>query len=171
MAVYRAKKREGQPRNNGANGLAPVSDDSMERLAKIMNDSPTVLKLKGTEWEIRGLKPAVQWMIAEEACKIVKGEKQAMGDVIREFANNLPSVAKVITLALLNDKKRIEDKDWFQKVYDELMWGDYEIRDWAVLLAEILKMIDIDFFFESTNVVQMIRKMTLDRKMTRKEQG
>lgn len=171
MAVYRAKKREGQPRNKGANGLALVSDDSMERLAKIMNDSPTVLKLKGTEWEIRGLKPAVQWMIAEEACKIVKGEKQAMGDVIREFANNLPSVAKVITLALLNDKWRIEDKGWFQKVYDELMWGDYEIRDWAVLLAEILKMIDMDFFFESTNVVQMIRKMTLDRKMTRKEQG
>lgn len=30
-----------------------------------------------------------------------------MGDVIKEFAVNLPAVAHVITLALLNDKDRI----------------------------------------------------------------
>lgn len=169
MAVYRAKKENTQPQDNSENGLVPVSDGSMECLAKILNDSPSVLKLKGTEWEIHGLKPAVQWLIAEEACKIVRGEKMSMGDVIKEFANNLPSVARVITLALLNDRHRIEDKATYQKVYDELMWGDYELRDWAILLAEILKMIDVDFFFESTSVIQMVRKMTLERKMARTE--
>ncbi len=44
-----------------------ASDESMERLVRIMTDSPTLAKLAGTEWEIRALKPAVQWEIAKIA--------------------------------------------------------------------------------------------------------
>ena len=102
-------------------------------------------------------------MIAEEACKIVKGENLSMGDVIKEFAVNLPSVAKVITLALLNDKDRI-NSDEYQQVYDQLLWGDYDIKDWATLLVEILNLLDVDFFFASTNVIQTVRNQALTRK-------
>lgn len=142
---------------------SPLSDEAMARLVQIMNDSPTVVKLQGTEWEIRALKPGTQWMIAEEACKMVKKEKLSMGDVIKEFAHNLPSVARVITLALLNDKERIKSEE-YQKVYDQLLWGDYEIKDWAALLVEILNLLDVDFFFASTNVIQTVRSQTLMRK-------
>lgn len=146
----------------------PVSDEAMEKLARLMNDSPTIMKLKGTEWEIRCLKPGAQWMIAEEACKIVRGESSAMGDVVKEFANNLPSVARVLAIALLNDKDRIEND--LQKVYDALMWGDFDMRDWTMLLYEVLRMIDVDFFFASTDVIVTVREMTLKRKMTTREQ-
>ena len=81
-----------------------------------------------------------------------------MGDVIKEFAVNLPAVAHVITLALLNDKDRIfsdyekkELSDDYHKVFDLLMWRDYDIKDWALLLGEILNLISTDFFFESIN--------------------
>lgn len=147
----------------------PIPDEAMARLAKIMNDSPTLLKLKGTEWEIRGLKPGTQWLIAEEACKIVNNEKMAMGDVLREFSKNAASVARVITLALLNDKKRIYS-DEYNRVYDLLMWGDIEMQDWATILFEVLNLIDVAFFFASTNAIQTIRKTTLDRKKTIQEQ-
>lgn len=147
----------------------PVSDDSMERLARIMNDSPTIIKLYGTEWEIRALRPGTQWLIAEEACKIVKQENVTMGDVIRLFAVNMPSVTRVITLALLNNKKDIYGER-YQQVYDTLMWGEYNIKDWAVLLSEILNLIDVDFFLASTNVVKILRQNTLDRKTTMEEQ-
>lgn len=142
---------------------SPLSDEAMQRLAQIMNDSPTIVKLQGTEWKITALKPGTQWLIAEEACKIVKEEKMAMGDVVKEFAKNLPSVAKVITLALLNDKKRINSEE-YQIVFDQLMWGEYKAKDWVTLLVEILNLLEVDFFFASTNVIQTVRNQALGRK-------
>lgn len=169
MTVYRAKKRaskakkQAQEITNEVVPISPLSDAAMERLAQIMNDSPTIVKLQGTEWQIKALKPGAQWMIAEEACKIIKKENLAMGDVIKEFASNIPSVARVITIALLNDKERI-NSDEYQQVYDQLLWGDYDIKDWATLLIEILNLLDVDFFFASTNVIATVRKQALTRK-------
>lgn len=168
MAIYRVKKGEVQKQatekeNEIITPQSPISDEAMARLAQIMNDSPTIVKLGGTEWKIRALKPGTQWMIAEEACNIIKKEKLSMGDVIKEFSNNIPSVAKIITLALLNDKNKIHGKE-YQQVYDQLLWGDYDIKDWATLLVEILNLIDVDFFFASTNVIQTIRSQALTRK-------
>ena len=172
MAIHRvkkdpskekAKKQAEEEEKKKIKPDSPLSDMAMERLAQIMNDSPTIVKLKGTEWEIKALKPGTQWMIAEEACKMVKKENLSMGDVIKEFSLNLPSVARVITLALLNDKDRIKSSE-YQDVYDQLLWGDYEIKDWATLLIEILNLLDVDFFFASTNVIQTVRNQALTRK-------
>lgn len=166
MAVHRAKKKAVAEEKEETKVLpnSPLSDAAMERLAQIMNDTPSIVKLKGTEYKITALKPGTQWLIAEEACKIVKGENLSMGDVIKEFATNLPAVARVLTLAMLNDKDRIYS-DEYQKIYDILLWGDFEMRDWAGLLVEILKLIDVDFFFASTNVIQTVRNQTLMRKI------
>ncbi len=174
MAVYRAKKskqtvKKKKKENSVVTPKTPVSDNSMARLARLMNDSPTIMKLHDTEWEIHALKPGTQWLIAEEACKIVDRENMAMGDVLIQFAVNLPSVCRTLTLALLNDKQRIHSEE-YKKVYELLMWGEYDMKDWAVLLAEILNLVDVDFFFASTNVVKTLRRNTLDRKMTMEEQ-
>lgn len=170
MAVHRAKRTnaEAKPAKQPVTGSSPLSDDAMERLAKLMNDTPTIVKLNGTEWQIHALKPGTQWLVAEEACKMVKGENLSMGDVIKEFASNLPSVARVITLALLNDKERIYGAE-YEQVYDQLMWGDYDIKDWAGLLVEILNLLDVDFFFASTNVIATVRQQTLMRKSQARE--
>lgn len=176
MAVYRATKKKDKEQETTS--VKRVSDESMERLARIMNDSPSIVTLHGTEWRIKGLKPGVQWLIAEQACHIVKGEKLSMGDVIKEFAVNLPAVVHVITLALLNDKERIfsdydkrELSEEYRQVYDLLMWGEYDMKDWALLLGEILNLISTDFFFESTNVIQTVREMTLTRKTKKAERS
>lgn len=170
MAVHRITKKPSKTKQahpeesiSPVTPASPLSDDAMEKLAQIMNDSPTVVRLRGTEWEIHALKPGTQWMIAEEACKMVKKEHLSMGDVIKEFSLNLPSVARVITLALLNDKQRIQSNE-YQNVYDQLLWGDYDIKDWATLLVEILNLLDVDFFFASTNVIQTVRSQALMRK-------
>lgn len=171
MAVHRAQKRKSTKDTQKQKNItpdSPLTDEAMARLAQILNDSPTIVKLKGTEWRIHALKPGTQWLIAEEACKIIKGENLAMGDVIKEFATNMPSVARVITLALLNDKERIYGEE-YQKIYDLVLWGDYELRDWAGLLVEILNLIDVDFFFASTNAIATVRQQTLTRKMQAQE--
>lgn len=146
-----------------------VSEESMRRLSQIMNDSPTLYKLGNTEWRITALKPATQWLIAEEACKVITNEKATMGDVLKGLAINMPSVCRIITLALLNDKRKIYNPNIYHKVYDALFWGD-GMKEWAGLLLEILNLSDVDFFFAITKAVAIFQRKTLARKVTMEEQ-
>ena len=50
------------------------------------------------------------------------------------------------------------------------MWGDIKMRNWAQLLMEVLNLVDVSFFFLSTDVIQTIRKTSLERKVTMEEQ-
>ena len=149
--------------------------DAMERLAKVMNDTPTIVKMSNTEFAITALKPGTQWLIAEESCKIMKAEQGNFKDVIKQFAVNIPSVVHVITLAILNDKNRIfEDyksrkySEEYQSVYDTIMW-ETSPDSWLSLLVEIMNMLSMDYFFQSTNAVAMIREAALGRKMKMEE--
>jgi hypothetical protein len=72
-----------------------------------------------------------------------------------------------MTLALLNDKERIENE--YDKVYDTLMW-ESKPSEWASLLFEVLNLIDISFFLQITQVTEMFRQTTLQRKKTMDEQ-
>ena len=152
-----------------------ISADAMERLAKVMNDTPTIVKMSNTEFAITALKPGTQWLIAEESCKIMKAEQGNFKDVIKQFAVNIPSVVHVITLAILNDKNRIfEDyksrkySEEYQSVYDTIMW-ETSPDNWLSLLVEIMNMLSMDYFFQSTNAVAMIREAALGRKMKMEE--
>lgn len=152
-----------------------ISVDAMERLAKVMNDTPTIVKMSNTEFAITALKPGTQWLIAEESCKIMKAEQGNFKDVIKQFAVNIPSVVHVITLAILNDKNLIfEDyksrkySEEYQSVYDTIMW-ETSPDNWLSLLVEIMNMLSMDYFFQSTNAVAMIREAALGRKMKMEE--
>ena len=144
----------------------PIPLEAMERLIQLMNDSPTIAKLANTEWKITALKPAVQWMISEEACKIEKVEKATFSDVLKGLSQQIPMVCRIITLALLNNKEKIENE--YDKVYDTLFW-ECNIKDWAQLLFEVLSLIDVDRFFFIIESTQMFRQLTLDRKMMMEE--
>ena len=150
--------------------------DAMSRLAQVMNDSPTVVKMANTEWPIKALRPATQWLIAEESLKIQKSEEGNFTDVIKQFAQNIPSVVKVLTLAILNDKKRIYGdntdgsfSEEYRAVYDTIMW-ETDSQSWIGLLVEVMNMLSLDYFFASTNAIAMIREMALGKKMTMEEQ-
>lgn len=157
--------------------IEPMSAmDAMSRLAQVMNDSPTVVKMANTEWPIKALRPATQWLIAEESLKIQKSEEGNFSDVIKQFAQNIPSVVKVLTLAILNDKKRIYGdntdgsfSEEYQAVYDTIMW-ETDSQSWIGLLVEVMNMLSLDYFFASTNAIAMIREMALGKKMTMEEQ-
>lgn len=153
-----------------------VSLDSMERLAKVMNDSPTLVKLAGTEFAITALKPGTQWLIAEESCKIQKAEKGNMIDIIKQYSISLPSVVRVITLAILNDRDRIFSdykrkiySEEFEAVYETIMWSESQ-EYWIGLLVEIMDLLSLDFFFQTTQSIATIRQMALGVKKMKGEQ-
>ena len=152
-----------------------VSLESMERLAQVMNDSPTLVKLGETEFAITALKPGTQWLIAEESCKILKAEKSNMTDVIKQFSVNIPTVVTILTLAILNDrdrifsdyKKRVKSKE-FDAMYQTIMW-ETDNQYWISLLVEVLNLLSLDYFFQTTNAIAMIREMALGRKESQEE--
>ena len=74
----------------------------------------------------------------------------------------------MITYALLNDKRRIEEE--FDTVYDTLMW-EGKPSEWAGVLFEILNLMDVNFFFAITQTIEVFRQTTLQRKMTMREQS
>ena len=95
------------------------------------------------------------------ACEIKKVESATYGDILQDLAKNIPTVVRIITLALLNDKRRIEEE--FDIVYDTLMW-ESNVNEFATLLFEILELQDVSFFFQAREVIEMFRQMTLAKK-------
>lgn len=148
--------------------------EAQERLAEILNDTPHLVNLEGTEYAVTRLKNGTQYLICEEACKVVKNENAVFGDVMKSFAVNMPSVVHVLTLAVLNDKSRIfkdGDKakgysDEYKAVYDTFMW---EVGNDALanLLFEVFSMLDVNFFLTSSSIVKTMREMMT--KTTKKE--
>lgn len=155
-----------------------VDLDSQARLAEILNDSPRLVNLAGTEWEVRTLRQKVQWMIAEEVVKINKIEQGAgYGDIVKQFATNMPSVVKVITLALLNDKHKIFTdgheangfSELYKATYDTISW-EGKVEEYGTLLLEVLQLLDISFFMESHRILELFRASTMARKTRMNEQ-
>lgn len=161
------KKAENTNIKSSKSSFKPASDESMMKLARVMTDSPSLVKLAGAGWEVRALKPAVQWEIAKIACDIHQVENASYGDVITGLAKSLPDVVRIITLALLNDKERIENE--YDAVYDMLMW-ESKPSEWANLLLEILNLHDIGFFLQITQVTEIFRQTTLQKRKMMNEQ-
>lgn len=148
----------------------PVSDEAMERLVQVMTDSPTLVKLQKAQWEIKALKPGIMWLIAKEAAQINKVEKATFSDILQGLSLNMPSVCRILTLALLNDKNHIKSGDSeYDKVYDALFWECEDMKDWATILFEVLNLLSVDFFFQISELTQIFRQMSLERKMTMEE--
>lgn len=170
-AVNSIKKEE--PKKD----LSVVSLEAQERLAEILNDSPRLVSLNGTEWEIKALRMGTQYLIAQEVIKINKVENANFGDVVKQFAVSMPSVLKVLTLALLNDKNKIfksgDESEGFSELYEAtyntLAW-ECEVSEFGNILLETLQLLDTSFFMESCRIVEMFKVATTARRTTTKEQ-
>ena len=143
-----------------------ISIESQQALLRVMNDTPTIVKLNETkDWKITALKPAVKWAIAEEAAKIKQSESDT-ANVLINMATNMPCICRCLTLALLNDKERIEKE--YDRVYELLLY-ETDDRHWGNLFLEVLKLLETDAFFLNISFVEMFLKMTSERKMTKAE--
>lgn len=178
MAVIKAvNKNKAKDEEKKKEDLSVVSLEAQERLAEILSDSPRLVSLNGTEWEIRALRMGTQYLIAQEVIKINKTENATFGDVVNHFAVNIPSVLKVLTLALLNDKKKIfkngNENEGFSELYEAtyntLAW-ECNVSGFGNILLETLQLLDTSFFLESCRIVEMFRVATTARRTTTKEQ-
>lgn len=144
--------------------------EAQKKLAEILNDTPHFVNLEGTDYAVTRLKNGTQYLICEEAVDIAMKENAAFGDVMKAFASNMPHIVKALTLALLNDKKRIFDNgdknhgfsDEFKATYDTLMW-DVKPESLLQLLMEVFSMLDVNFFLTSSELIKNMKEMMTKR--------
>lgn len=173
MAIVKAENKKKNKTESKNNNFDNVSLDAQERLAEILNDSPHIISLNGTEWEIKSLRMGTQWLIANKCIQVAKVESANFGDIVKQFSVNIPAVIEVLVLALLNDKKKIfkngNEKegfsDLYQATYDTLLW-ECKTEEFGQIFLETLQLIDVSFFMESQRMLQIFREMTLARKRT-----
>ena len=154
-----------------------VSLEAQDLLIETLNDSPHLVSLAGTQWEVRSLRFGTQYLIAQEVIKINKVENANFGDIVKQFSINIPSVVKILTLCVLNDKRRIfKDgietngfSDEYKAVYETLMW-EGNIQEYGNLLLECLQLLDVSTFFQALDIVQIFRAGVTMKKTKMDEQ-
>lgn len=174
MAIVKAENtNQKNIEKNQDKKRAEVALENQARLAEILNDSPRIISLKGTEWEIRALRMGTQWLICKKCIEVAMVENANFGDIVKQFSQNIPAVLEVLTLALLNDKKKIfkngEENEGHSELYkatfDTLMW-ECKVEEFGQIFLEVLQMIDVSFFMESHRMLHLFREMTMTRKKT-----
>ena len=178
MAIVKAQLNEEiKKRIEGEKDALSVSLDAQQRLAEILNDSPRIISLNGTEWEVRALRMGTQWLMAQKIIEIDKSESGTFGDVMKHFAVNIPAVLDIITLCLLNDRHKIykdgEPTKGFSELYratrNTLEW-DCDVSQFGQLLFEVFQMIDVSFFTEALEMLQIFRATVTEKKRMRKKE-
>lgn len=174
MAIIKAKSDVKKRQQQQQQKELYVSEESQNRLAAILADSPSIEKLAGTEWEMRPLRNGTQYLIIEEVCKINQAESATYGDVLKAMLTQIPSTCKVLTLALLNDKNRIYQNGdpnqgfskLFKQTYNTILW-EADRADLAKIMLDCLQMVDVSFFMEALGMLQIFRASVTEKKRTR----
>lgn len=175
MALIKAElSNEAKQAQRKKNEIRQVSIEAQERLAEILNDSPHLVSLNGTEWEVRALRFGTQWLVAQKALEVAKAEQANYGDTLKALSVNIPTVIEIIALCLLNDKRRIykdgdERKGFSEEYYatiDTLKW-DCDVTQFGAILHECLQLLNVDFYFTSTDILDIFRSQVLGIKRAR----
>ena len=175
MALIKAElSNEAKQAQRKKNEIRQVSIEAQERLAEILNDSPHLVSLNGTEWEVRALRFGTQWLVAQKALEVAKAEQSNYGDIIKALSVNIPTVIEIIALCLLNDKRRIykggDEHNGFSEEYyatiDTLKW-DCDVTQFGAILHECLQLLNVDFYFTSTDILEIFRSQVLGIKRAR----
>ena len=170
IKAVRSKKayKESKP------ALDHPSLDSQARLAEILNDSPRLVSLNGTEWEVRALRMGTQWLIAQRAADVLREESKTFGDIIRQFSLNIPAILDVLTLCLLNNRFKIFKDGKQENGYSELYYAtrrtlewDCDVAEFGNILLECLQLLNVDFFLQSRDILEIFKKSVLEKKRTR----
>ena len=168
MALIKAElSNEAKQAQRKKNEIRQVSIEAQERLAEILNDSPHLVSLNGTEWEVRALRFGTQWLVAQKALEVAKAEQANYGDIIKALSVNIPTVIEIIALCLLNDGD--EGKGFSEEYYatiDTLKW-DCDVTQFGAILHECLQLLNVDFYFTSTDILEIFRSQVLGIKRAR----
>ena len=86
----------------------------------------------------------------------------------------IPTVLEILAVCLLNDRRRIyedgdERKGFSEEYYatiDTLKW-ECDVTQFGTILHECLQLLNVDFYFTSTDILEIFRSQVLGIKRAR----
>jgi len=116
-----------------------------KRLSDTMLDRGTPVDIAGKTYEIRALKMYTRWLISECINDMEIAENETI-NIVESMFSDIPLLVKILTYAILRDKEKIEDKELYNKTYDELMECD-NMQEYLNALTVVIQKMEIDWFF------------------------
>ena len=116
-----------------------------KRLSDTMLDRGTPTVISGNTYEIKSLKMYTRWLISECINEMEIAENETI-NIIESMFSDIPLLVKILTIAILRDREKIEDKELFNKTYDELMECD-NMQEYLNALKLIIQKMEIEWFF------------------------
>lgn len=131
--------------------------------AEVLLNSPTKITIGGKDYMITAMCPWVSWRLSASINSVQRAEA-TIDSLIGALANNIPVLAEVIAIAILNDKQRIETELEDLKM-ELLLSKDYYC--WMDAIKIIFEKIDFGFFFLITKQIEQLS--TMATKMTKEQ--
>ena len=175
MAIKRAQSTAKQEIEATKKAALDVGQNEQDRLAEILANSPHLVSLNGTPWEVRALKYGTQYQIAAKVCELNAIEDATYGDGLKSFKNGLEGYMQILALALLNDKDKIfkdgkESNGYSKQFTDFVDWLMWNIDNATIVsvISEVMALLDVSFFTEVLGMLQIFRTSVTEKKRTRK---
>lgn len=143
----------------------PVSTEAQKQLAAIIADSPEWVDFNDTVWEVKQLKYGTLFMVAAEMSKIIPENNEPL-ELIKHMGNNGHITIRCIALILLNDLKRINNE--LEATIHTLTW-EANPENLTKLLSTVLEKMPLFFYQQNIAYLEMLQKITLERKLTKEE--
>lgn len=129
--------------------------ENKNRLAEIVTDSKTIVKVGDKEYPMGALTYYAKWEISKRITSLELSEAN-ITTLIEAMAVNIPLLAEILAIAILRDRESIDKslndlKNDIMDVADEL--------EWHTIISEIIRLLDVGFFFTLTEMIKAINSM------------
>lgn len=119
-----------------------------------MLDRGEKVTVNGVDYEIKALKMSTRWLISECINKMEIAEKDTI-NIIESMFTDIPLLVRIITLAVLRDRDKIEDVQLYNKTYDALMECT-NMQEYLDAITVIIRKLDVEWFFFTQEAVKSI---------------
>lgn len=136
------------------------------RLSEVVNNTKTPLVIGGKTYHIGALTYYAKWRISDLITRL-ELEDDSITTLIQAMAKNVPLMAEILAIAIIVERRVLEDGVSLEK----LKWELTECADdmeWGNALKVIFDKLDTGFFFGLTEMVRMLNGMN-DKAGYRKE--
>lgn len=125
-----------------------------KKLADVMLDRGEPITINGKQYELKALKMHTRWLISECINKMELAEKDTI-NIVESMFTDIPLLVRIITIAILRDRDKIENTELYNKTYDEVL-DCSNMQEYLDAITVIIRLLDVEWFFFTQEAAKSI---------------
>lgn len=131
--------------------------ENKKRLADIILNNKDSVCIGGNTYLIGALRYYTKWKISDLITKMELADESIV-TLIEAMGKNIPVMAEIISLAILNDRACIEDEEKLSSLKYKIM-DSSDGMEWGDALNIVFSKLDTGFFFGLTEMIKELNSM------------